>query len=161
MRSRRPVAALVLALVAVGAVAAAWLREIPDISSDDAVAAAEAAFEDAAVAANVQPVATPRRYRSQRQPGVEVWTVRATVRDTPIDLLLARSGAQPVVIDDRTTDRTAHALSDDEYERVAEGIKDLSLQRTVRRNLVFTLAASLIVALSLALATTPKPEETP
>ena len=157
MRRWRLGALLALAAVAVGAVTAAWLLDVPEISAQDAVDTTEAAFADAGLEASVDPVATRRSYLSPRRSVVEVWTVRATVRATPVDVLLARSGAQPVAIDDRTPDGADYALTDAEYEAVARHIEDLSLARSVRRNVALTLAAGLVVAVCLALATTAPP----
>lgn len=159
MGRARSLALLGLALVAVAAVAGGWLRDVPDISGDDAVAATEVAFDDAGLAATVDPVATRRRYLSGRRPAVDVWTVRARVRDSQVDVLLARSGAQPVAIDDRTADGTAYALTDAEYRAVATGIDDLSLARAVERNVALTVAAALVVAVCLALAATSSHRE--
>ncbi|MDP1804348.1 MAG: hypothetical protein Q8K72_04215, partial [Acidimicrobiales bacterium] len=109
----------------------------------------------------IDPVATRRSYLSPRRSAVEVWTVRATVRATSVEVLLARAGAQPVAIDDRTADRARHALTDVEYEAVARHVEDLSLARTVRRNATLTVAAGLVVALCLALAAVTAPRKDP
>lgn len=154
MRRWRAALLLALAVAAVGVVTSAWLLGVPDISAGDAVTTTEAAFADAGLEVSVDPMATRRSYLSPRRSAVEVWAVRATVRDTAVDVLLARSGAQPVAIDDRTPDGADHVLTDAEYQAVAGHIEDLSLARSVRRNVALTMAAGLVVALCLALATT-------
>lgn len=160
-RARWP-ALLALASVAVGVVAAAWWRDVPDITDRQAVSATKAAFEDAGVDATVHPIATRRRYVSPQRSAVDVWWVRATVGSSQVDLSLARSGAQPVAIDDRTPDRASYALTDAEYEAVARSIEDLALARAVERNVTLTVAAALVVAVCLALgATVARREETP
>ena len=162
MGRRRSLVLLALSGVAAGAVAAGWLRDVPDITADDAVEATEAALVVAGLDATVDPVPTRRQYLPAGRAEVGVWNVRATVRDAQVHVLLARSGAQPVAIDDRTPDGTAHALTDAEYEAVARSIDDLALARTVERNVTLTVAAALVMAMCLALAATrPRTEEIP
>jgi hypothetical protein len=145
--------------VAVGIACAGWLADVPEITASEAVEVAEDAFAgagvDAAVAA--EPVADTYVSRSQRS--VEVWRVRATVRDAPIDVLLARSGAQPVAIDDRSADGTAYVLSEAEYDSVAGRVDDPALERRVARNIALTLAAGLVVvAATLLVLVAERPE---
>lgn len=139
------------AIVSIVAVGAGWLEDVPQITAGEAVHAAEVAFERAGVAAEVEdpPAASTYVSRSQRRP-VAVWTVRATVRAAPVVVLLARSGAQPVSIDDRSPNGTEHILSDVEYGAVARSIDDPALTQAVRRNIALTLAAVLVIALSIS-----------
>jgi len=139
-------------LVAIGVVGAGWLADVPDITAAEAVEVAESAFGGAGVAATVDPEPSADMYLYRTKPPVEVWIVRATVRSTPIEVFLARSGAQPVSIDDRTADGGDYVLSELEYAAVARGVEDPALARLVRRNITLTLAAVLVVATALALA---------
>ncbi|MEQ1785416.1 MAG: hypothetical protein ABL966_00060 [Acidimicrobiales bacterium] len=155
----RRVLCAALAAVAVGAVAAAWFEAVPDITGEEAVDAADQAFADAGIVAEVEPTPSAERYATSARGSVEVWRVRATVRASPVDVLLARSGAQPVSIDDRAANGASYLLSEVEYDAVARAIQDPALDRAVRRNSGLTVAAVLVVALAIGLAAIPQPEE--
>lgn len=155
MRRLRVGLGVVTAMVAVGVVAAGWWAEVPEITAAEAADAVQAAFEEAGLSAVVDGEPTASSYASSTQPAVEVWAVRATVRSTPIAVLLARSGAQPVQIDDRGPSGTEYVLSGGEYETLANGVEDPSLDRILGRNITLTLAGVLVVAMSLALALLP------
>ncbi len=147
------------AVVAVGSVAAGWLEEAPELTAADAVEATQAAFDDAGLDASVQTDPVRATYESRAREPVAVWSVLVTVREEPVQLQIARSGARPIAIDDRTLDGSAYVLSELEYESVADHVDDPALARTVRRNIVLTLAAVAVVALAIAhaaVATTPK-----
>ncbi len=161
MRRLRPAVCVLLGLVAVVSVAVGWLDDVPEITASEAVDAADAAFEAAGVIAEVDDKPAAAMYVSRSRRPVEVWTVRATVRSSLIVVSLARSGAQPVAIDDRTIDSSEYILSDIEYDAVARGVDDPALARVVRRNITLTLAAVLVVALSIALVlvTDPRSQE--
>jgi len=135
-------------------VATAWLSEIPDITAAEATEAAEAAFEAAGLSAVIDGEPTASSYASSSVPEVEVWTVRATVRSSPITLLLARSGAQPVQIDDRAANGQQYVLSEVEYGALAEHIEDPALDRILARNITLTVAAVPILGMVLALGLT-------
>ncbi len=155
MRRLRVGLGVVTAMVAVGVVAAGWWAEVPEITAAEAADAVRGAFEEAGLPAVIDGEPTASSYASSMQPAVEVWAVRATVRSTPIAVLLARSGAQPVQIDDRGPSGTEYVLSDVQYDSVASGIEDPALDRTLGRNITLTLAAGLIVAIALTLAFVP------
>jgi hypothetical protein len=157
MRRLRISLAILFGLIAIGAVGAAWLDGVPDITAEEATDVAAEAFEAAGLRAAVDPDPSPGTYVSHSHRTVEVWTVRATVRSALVEVRLARSGAQPVSIDDRSADGSAYVLTEHEYEAVASGIDDPALSRVVRRNIALTLAAVLVVALALALALLPEP----
>jgi hypothetical protein len=151
--------AAALAVTAIGAVAVAWLQDVPALSAADAVTAARGALEDAGLEAEVEP--NPRRatYQSGSGDPVDVWAVDATVRSEPIHLRLAVRGAQPEFIDDRTADRSSSILSEPEYEAVITSVEDPARARAIRRDIWFTVAAVLVVALAVvhaALAARPK-----
>lgn len=150
-RLRRALLGL-LGLVAIGAVGAGWLADVPDITAAEAVEVANGAFEGAGVTADVDTEPSADTYVSRTQRPVEVWRVRATVRSTPIEVFLARSGAQPVSIDDRSLNGAEYVLSEIEYDAVASSIDDPALGRVVQRNITLTLAAVLVVALAIGLA---------
>jgi len=146
----RFVAAAGLAAVAIGAVAVAWLQDVPTISGEDAVTAAEEALEGAGLDVEVQPDPVLTTYTPRSSDAVDVWAVRAIVRSEPIELRLAVAGADPVAIDDRSLDGSTYVLSEVEYETVAGGVDDPARARAVRRNISFTCAAVLVVALAIA-----------
>ena len=146
----RVVAAVALAAVAVAVVAVGWLQDVPDITADDAVTAAEGALEEAGLEADVEPEPQRGVYTTRSSDPVDVWAVHATVRTVPIELQLALAGAHPVSIDDRTPDGSAYVLSEVEYEAVASSVDDPALARQLRRNIALTFAAALVVALAVA-----------
>jgi hypothetical protein len=149
MRVRVAIAAA-LAVVAIGSVAFAWLDGPPDLTASDAVTAAEDAFAAAGLDAAVDRAPVRTTYVADTSEPVEVWSVQATVRREPIELQLARSGARPVSMDDRTLDGSAYVLSELEYASVARHVDDPALARSIRRNVAVTAAAVLIVGLALA-----------
>ena len=145
-----PVAALGLAAVAIVVVGVGWQEEVPELTASDAVDAAEDALRGAGLDATVEPDPVPTVYASLTRDPVEVWAVQATVRAEPIELQLARDGAQPVALDDRTLDGSAYVLSDAEYESVVGQVDDPARSRAIQRNALITFAAALVVALALA-----------
>lgn len=149
MRVRVAIAAA-LAVVAIGMVAVAWFQDPPELTADDAVTAAEDAFTAAGLEASVDRAPFRTTYTSGARDPVEVWSVQATVRREPIELLLERSGARPVSIDDRTLDRSRFVLSELEYASVARHIADPARARTIQRNIALTTAAALVVGLAIA-----------
>lgn len=152
----RQLGAGALAVVAMAAVGVGWFEDVPALTADDAVQATQEAFRSAGIDATVEPVAIRSTYASRTREPVDVWAVRATVRAEPVELQLARSGAHPVAIDDRTLDGTTYVLSELEYGAVARGVDDPSLARQLRRNIALTTAAVLVVGLTIALAAFPK-----
>jgi len=146
----RTVAAACVAAVAVVVVALGWLQRVPELTAADAVTATEDAFRGAGLDATVEPHPVRTTYASRTRDPVDVWAVRATVRAEPVQLQLARDGAQPVAIDDRTLDGATYVLSELEYESVARHVDDPALARVVRRNISLTTAAVLVVAMALA-----------
>jgi len=150
------VAPLGLVVAAVLMVGAAWQEAVPELNASDAVDAAEDALRGAGLDATVDPNPVPTVYASLTRDAVEVWAVQATVRSEPIELQLARDGAQPVALDDRTLDGSAYVLSDAEYESVVGHVDDPARSRAIQRNALITFAAALVVALALAhIAITP------
>ncbi len=152
MQRVRLAVAVVMAAAAISAVAVGWLAEVPEITAEEAAAVTEDALGAAGLSAVVDPRPTASAYASPSRPAVEVWTVRATVRSAPIAVLLARSGAQPVSIDDRRANGTGYVLSELEFSAVAGRVDDPALARLVRRNVTLTVAAVGVVAMALALA---------
>ena len=146
----RLAAAVGVAVVAISVVAVAWLQDVPAISGEDAVTATEEALESAGLDVEVEPDPVLTTYTPRSSDAVDVWAVRAIVRSEPIELRLALAGADPVAIDDRSLDGSTYVLSEGEYEAVAGGVDDPSRARTVRRNISFTCAAVLVVALAIA-----------
>ena len=146
----RLVATAATAVVAIGSVAAGWLADAPDLTADDAVDVTEDAFEGAGLDASVDTEPMRTIYESGTRQPVDVWSVLVRVRDEPVEVQIARSGARPMFIDDRTVDRTAYVLSEPEYESVFSHVDDPTRDRVIRRNIALTLAAVLVVALATA-----------
>ena len=149
MTSVRLAAAAGVAVVAIGALAVAWLQDVPAISGEDAVTATARALEAADLEAEVEPDPLRTTYTTRSHRPVDVWAVRATVRAEPIEVRLTVSGADPVAIDDVAMDGSRYVLSELEYEAVAGGVDDPARARTIRRNISFTCAALLVVALAV------------
>jgi hypothetical protein len=149
----RRLAALV-GLVAIVVAGAAWLQQPEDITAPEAVRAATGAFEaaglqDAAVALR----AVPDTYDAggDRDP-IEVWRTSAEVDDGTVELWLAREDGEPVFLDDRNADGTAQLLTDEQFDAIGDHFENPALGRQIRRNLVLTLAAALVLALAVLLA---------
>lgn len=153
-------AATALAVVAIGSVGVAWFEEPPALTAADAADAAEGAFEDVGIEAALRGEPSPSTYATSDRGLVDVWLVLVAVRGELVQLQLARDGAGPVSMDDRTIDGSRFVLSRHEYESVARHVDDPALARAVRRNVMITIASVLVVALALALvATDPDMEE--
>ena len=146
----RAIAAVALGCVAVATVAVGWWEEVPPLTATEAVTATEEALLGAGLDASVAPDPLATTYVSRTRDPVDVWAVRATVRSEPIELQLARDGAQPVAIDDRSLDGASYVLSELEYEAVAAHVDDPARVRIVRRNIALTTAAVLVIAVALA-----------
>jgi hypothetical protein len=155
----RLLAALGLGAVALVVAGLAWWEDVPALTADDAVTAAEGAFADAGVDAEVAADPFPTTYSSSTRDPIDVWSVQATVRSELVQLQLSRYGARPVAIDDRTLDGSAYVLSDLEYESVASHVDDPAGARRIRRNLAVTAAAVLLLAVALAHAATATDKE--
>jgi hypothetical protein len=152
------IAALALAAVAIGVAGAGWWEDAPELTAADAVAATEGALRDAGLDATVEPDPVRTTYASRTRAPVEVWAVRATVRSEPIQLQLARTGARPIAIDDRSLVAADYVLSDAEYESVAAHMDDPARARVIRRNVALTAGAVLVIAVALAHAAVPSKE---
>ena len=155
----RSIAAAGLVTVAVVAAGRAWREDVPDLTARDAVVALEDALRSAGVEATVDPDPVRTTYASATHDPVDVWAVQATVGAESIELKLARSGADPVAIDDRNVEGDAYVLSEPEYEALASGIDDPARQRMIRRNIALTIAAVLVIALALAHASAASKEQ--
>ncbi|MFL6206863.1 MAG: hypothetical protein ACJ739_16095 [Acidimicrobiales bacterium] len=155
----RAALAAAIALVAIVAVAVAWLQDVPELSAADAVSATEAALADAGLEADVAPAPVRTTYTSRSRTPVDVWEVHATVRSEPIALRLAAAGATPIAIDDRNADGSAYVLSDAEFETLAHSVEDPARERAVAHNSWLTAAAALVVALAVVHAAQAAPTE--
>jgi hypothetical protein len=157
--ARRAGVAAGLAVVVLVAVALAWLQDVPSLTAEDAVTAAEGALGSAGLEADVASHPVRTTYTSRSRVPVDVWEVHATVRSEPIALHLAVADAHPVAIDDRNADGSAYVLSEAEYTTVADHVADPARSREIRRNIWLTAAAVLVVALAVvhaALAVPPQ-----
>jgi hypothetical protein len=144
-------------VVAVVTAAAGWAADRPDITAREAVSAAGDALARADLPAQVDPRPIPETYRSRSQSEVQVWRVRATLDQGRIELYLARAGAQPVAIDDRSADGTAYLLSDRQYSAVARSMEDPALSRAMQRRVGLTVGAVLVAAVALGLVLLSEP----
>ena len=111
-----------MALAAIATVGLAWIDDVPEITSAEAVRGGRTSLAAAGVEATVDDRPSAERYSSRAQRTTDVWRVRVMVRDAPVDIYLARNGAQPVSIDDRNQDGSAYVLSEAEYDAVAAGV---------------------------------------
>jgi hypothetical protein len=146
-------AALVVGLVAVALTAAAWLQEPAHITSVEAVRAATGAFEAAGLQeASVALRALPGTYDAgdDSEP-IRVWKTTAMLEDGTVELWLSRQDGEPVYLDDRTPDGAAQLLTDAQFEQIGDHFENPALGRQLRRNLLATLAAALILGVSVLL----------
>ena len=149
---RKP-AALLLGLVAIALTAVGWLQRPDHITAGEAIRAATGAFraaglEDASVA--LRAVAGTYEPGDDHAP-IEVWKTEATLRGGSVDLWLAREDGEPVVLDDRTADGAAQLLTDAQFRKIGDHFENPALGRQVRRNLLITLAAALILGIAVVL----------
>jgi Flp pilus assembly protein TadB len=139
--------ALAVAVVAIAVAAAAWLEQPDDISAREAVRAATGAFEAAGLEdASVDLRAHADTYESRDGERIRVWRTSAQVEEGPVELWLAREDGEPVYLDDRSPDGTAQLLTDEQFEAIGDHFENPALGRQVRRNLLLTLGAALVLA---------------
>lgn len=146
-------AALTIGLVAIALTAVAWLQRPDHITAGEAVQAAAGAFDaaglqDASVA--LRAVAGTYDVDDGRDP-VEVWKTSAELEDGTVELWLSRDDGEPVYLDDRTPDGAAQLLTDEQFQQIGDHYENPALGRQLRRNLLSTLAAALILAVSVLL----------
>ena len=79
-----------------------------------------------------------------------MWKTEATLEAGTVDLWLAREDGEPVFLDDRTADGAAQLLTDAQFRQIGDHFENPALGRQVRRNLLVTLAAGLIVGVAAA-----------
>ena len=146
-------AALLLGLVAIALVGVAWLQRPDHITAGEAVRAATGAFRAAGLEdASVELRAVADTYDpGDEQPSVEVWKTNATLEGGTVELWLSREDGEPVFLDDRTPDGAAQLLTDDQFREIGDHFENPALGRQVRRNLLVTLAAGLILGMAVLL----------
>ena len=154
----RAASASIVGAVALGATLAAWLQSPPPVTAREAAQVARDALLDAGIAeVDIGPDVEAATYATGADGrSIDVWTVEATVDGGWIWLWLARSDAEPVFLDDRTPDRSAHLLDDEQYEQLARLDADPAFGRHLRRNLLATAAGAAIMLLAVALGTTER-----
>jgi hypothetical protein len=155
-----PLLALV-AGVALVCVLVGWLEEPDPLAGDEAAAAVAAALADAGVAATVDPVPLASTYQPVGGERTEVWQTVASVEGGTILLAIARDGATPLYIDDRSPNGAQLLLSDAQLEVVVAGIEDPGAARLLERNVSLTVGAALVLGVAIALSLRPRPRETP
>lgn len=146
--------AILVGLVAIVVAGAAWLRQPKSITAREAVRAATGAFEAAGLqdaAVELRAVADTYDGGGEQEP-IDVWRTSAALDEGTVELWLAREDGEPVFLDDRNADGTAQLLTDEQFEAIGDHFENPALGRQVRRNLVLTVAAALILALAVLLA---------
>jgi hypothetical protein len=142
-----------IGVVALGAVAAAWLQDPDPVTADQAVGVAERAFAAAGLPDAVvdgSPIAgvytSPERGRR-----IEVWRTTAAIDGGDVELWLARADGEAVYLDDRTADGSAQLLTEEQFEALADHEDEPNLGSHLRRNVAITAAAVLLLALAARL----------
>lgn len=159
------IAAAALALVAVLTAALAWLQNPHHITANESVRAAERAFAAAGLSsAKVSPHPAAGLHVGARGERVAVWKTEAELEDGTVQLWLARSDGESVYLDDRAPDGASRLLTDAQFDRLDAFYENPAVRRQIRRNIVVTIAAALVVALAAcvgATTSTPAPAATP
>lgn len=155
-------AALLVGLLAIALVGVAWLQEPEDITAREAVRAAAGAFEAAGLEdASIALRAVADTYEpGDDRPHVPVWKTTATLEGGAVELWLSREDGEPVFLDDRTNDGAAQLLTDDQFRSIADHFENPALGRQLRRNLLVTLAAALILGTAVLLGLQHKDDHT-
>jgi hypothetical protein len=151
-----------LALVVVLVTAFAWLQRPDHITATEAVRAARDAFE----AAGLDVVVADQPEAGSYDPGgsedrIAVWRTSARIDGATIGLWLSRDDGEAVFLDDLTPDGTSRLLSDAQFQAVGDHYENPALGRQVRRNLVVTAAAVLILAVLAVMAAPGRRPTTP
>ena len=141
----RKTAALLIATVAILVTAVAWLQRPDDITAAEAVRAARGAFEAAGMTdATIDNRAVAGTYDDDGS-RVPVWKTSAELEDGTVGLWLSREDGESVFLDDRTPDGAAQLLTDAQFAAIGDHFENPALGRQVRRNLLVTVAAALLV----------------
>ncbi len=146
-------AALLLGLVAIALAGVGWLQEPDDITAGEAVRAAAGAFDAAGLEdASIELRAVAATYEpGEDRPEVAVWKTTARLEDGAVELWLSRKDGEPVFLDDRTSDGAAQLLTDEQFRAIGDHYENPALGRQLRRNLLVTLAAALILGTAVLL----------
>jgi hypothetical protein len=147
-----------IAVVAIAVVAMGWLQDPKAITADEALSAARGAYVAAGLRdAVVDPHAERGTYTSTTDDErVPVWKTTAAYDGGTIKLWLARADGESVFLDDRAPDGKSQLLTEAQFRRLADHYDNPAMDRQVRRNLVLTLAASLIALVAVRLALVPR-----
>ena len=137
-------------MTAVLVTVAAWNGAPPDLSADDARAAARQQLEDAAVLV----VRVGQDVRKDTYEGRAVWRVPVEVSGGEIQLYLARSDGAPVYLDDLGRDGR-RLLTDGQYARLREVAHNPLRDTWVDRNVQITVAAIVLLLVAIAFALVP------
>lgn len=141
-------------LIALVAIAIGWLQSPSHITRADAVTVATHSFDAAGVrGAVVDPRPSAGLYEPPSGgPKVPVWKTSAKVKGGTIKLWLTRADAESVFLDDRAPDGASQLLTDTQFRKLADHYENPAVGRKIRRNLLLTVAAALIVLLAVRLA---------
>lgn len=139
--------------VAVAATGWAWLEPTPALEATDAVAVAEAALSEAGVDATVDPDPGRGTYTTSAGQEVEVWKVLASVGDGLVAIWVAVDDGMPVFLDDRAPGGEGQVLPDHAVASIADHRANPVRDRRIGRNLAATLAALVLAAAAVQLAT--------
>lgn len=142
---------MLAALVAVGCTLGGWLQAPDALTAREAVDAASDAFAAAGLHdVEVAEEAAAGTYSPGGDDGrVPVWLTSATYRGGTISLWLARDDGEAIYLDDRTPDGAEQLLTDEQVQAIADHDGSPAVGRQVRRNIVVTVAAALVLALAL------------
>jgi hypothetical protein len=146
--------AAALGLVGIGVVAVGWLQSPDHITAAEAVAAAESAYAAAGLrGAVVDPHPDAGEYAAVtgHEP-IDVWETVATLDGGTVQLWLSRADGESVFLDDRAPDGGSQLLTDSQFQQLADHYENPAIGRQVRRNLVLTLAAALVMLVGLGLS---------
>lgn len=142
---------MLAAVVAVGCTLGGWLQAPDELTASEAVDAAADAFGAAGLDdVDIDPDPVTGTY----SPGgddarVPVWLMSATYQGGTISLWIGRDDGEALYLDDRTPDGAAQLLTDEQVQAIADHDGSPAVARQVRRNLVVTVAAALVLALAL------------
>lgn len=148
--------ARVCAVVAVAAVAGAWLQPRPDLTREDArrftAHVLEAAgFDDVEVTPLVTRASDPPPPAQPDAVTLEVWVTAATVEDGLVSFSVDRNAAQVLRYLDQGPGGEGF-LSSAQQERIDDYDTDPALQRRIRRNAAATGAGGLVGLVAVAAA---------
>lgn len=143
-------------VVAVAVTSYAWLQSLPSLTAAEAVQVAADGLAEAGVdGAVVDPHPEATAYAADAgSTGEPAWRTQIAFGEDTIELWVARKGAQPLYLDDRTADGASHLLSDQQFDALAAHRDNPANDRRLRRNLLLTLSALVVAGTAARIAST-------